>query len=119
MRISRALAALTIAILTCTAAQANDITGDELRKALQKYPDVLIEAIKANRKAIFDIINQTGLEEQARVQKEAEEAEKKAYEDSFKNPLKPAAERTPSTLWLSIPTSNALTARAPTGPSRS
>jgi protein-disulfide isomerase len=89
MRISRALAALTIAILTCTAAQANDITGDELRKALQKYPDVLIEAIKANRKAIFDIINQTGLEEQARVQKEAEEAEKKAYEDSFKNPLKP------------------------------
>jgi len=90
MRISRALAALTIAILTCGAAQATDITGDELKKALQKHPNVLIEAIKANRKAIFDIINQTGVEEQARVQKEAEEAEKKAYEDSFKNPLKPA-----------------------------
>jgi protein-disulfide isomerase len=90
MRISRALAALTIALLTCGAAQAKDITGDELKKALQENPDVLIEAIKANRKAIFDIINQTGVEEQARVQKEAEEAEKKAYEDSFKNPLKPA-----------------------------
>lgn len=90
MRISRALAALTIAILTCTAAQANDITGDELEKALQKNPNVLIEAIKANRKAIFDIINQTGLEEQASMQKEAEEAERKASADSFKNPLKPA-----------------------------
>lgn len=87
MRISHALAALAIAILTCTAAQANDITGDELEKALQKNPNVLIEAIKANRKAIFDIINQTGIEEQARVQKEAE---RKAYENAFKNPLKPA-----------------------------
>jgi protein-disulfide isomerase len=90
MRISRVLAPLTIAILTCAAAQANDITRDELEKALQKNPDVLIEAIKANRKAIFDIVNQTGVEEQARVRKEAEEAQKKAYEDTFKNPLKPA-----------------------------
>lgn len=90
MRISHALAALAIAILTCTAAQANDITGDELEKALQKNPNVLIEAIKANRKAIFDIINQTGLEDQASMQKEAEEAERKASADSFKNPLKPA-----------------------------
>src|SRR5205807_3152432 len=31
-----------------------------------------------------------GVEEQARVRKEAEEAQKKAYEDTFKNPLKPA-----------------------------
>ena len=90
MRISRVLAALTIAILTCTDAGAKDMTGDELEKALQENPDVLVEAIRANRKAIFDIINQTGVEEQARVQREAEEAEKKAYEDSFKNPLKPA-----------------------------
>jgi len=90
MRISRALAVLAITILPCATAQAKEITGDEIKKALQENPNVLIEAIRANRKAIFDIINQTGLEEQARVQKEAEEAEKKTYEDSFKNPLKPA-----------------------------
>lgn len=90
MRISRTLAALTIAILTCVTAQAKDITGDQIKKALQKNPDVLIEAIKANKKAIFHIINQTGIEEQARVQKEAETAEKKVYEGYFKNPLKPA-----------------------------
>lgn len=87
MRISHALAALAIVILTCATTQATEITGDELKKALQENPNVLIEAIKANRKAIFDIINQTGIEEQARVQKEAE---RKAYENAFKNPLKPA-----------------------------
>lgn len=90
MRISRVSAALTIALLTCVAAQANDITRNELKKALQKDPDVLIEAIKDNAKAIFDIMTRTAAEEQARLRKEAEDAEEKAYESSFKNPLQPA-----------------------------
>jgi len=90
MRISRALAVMTITIMTCTAVQAKDITPDELRKALEKNPGILIDAIKANKKAILDVINQAAQEDQARVQKEAEEAEKKAYEEAFKNPLKPA-----------------------------
>ena len=90
MRISRALAVLAITILPCATAQAKEITGDEIKKALQENPNVLIEAIRANRKAIFDIINQAGVEEQARAQKEAEETERKAYADSFKHPLKPA-----------------------------
>jgi protein-disulfide isomerase len=90
MRISLALAVSTLSVLACATAQATDTLGDELAKALRKNPDVLVEAIKANRKAIFEIINQTGLEEQARAQKETEEAERKAFEDSFRNPLKPA-----------------------------
>jgi protein-disulfide isomerase len=89
MRTSRFLTVSTIAILTYAAAHAKDITSDELKKALQKNPEVLIEAIKANKTAIFQIMNQTALEEQARVQKEADQAEKKAYENSFKYPLKP------------------------------
>lgn len=90
MRISRTLITLAIAILACTAAQADDITGPELKKALQNNPDALLEAIRSNKAAIFAIISQAGVEEQARLQKEAEEAEKKAFEESFKNPLKPA-----------------------------
>lgn len=89
VRISCALAVLTVATLTC-AAQAQDITGDQLARVLRDNPNVLIEAITANKKAIFDIINQTGLEEQARARMEAEEAQQKAYEDTFKNPLQPA-----------------------------
>jgi protein-disulfide isomerase len=84
------LTGVTIAILTGVAAQAGEITGDELANALRTNPNVLIEAIKANRKAIFDIMNQTAGEEQARTQKEAAEAAQKAYEDTFTNPLKPA-----------------------------
>lgn len=90
MRNSSVVAALTITILSCAAAKAGNISRDELKKALEKNPDVLIEAIKANKKAIFDLMNQASQEEQARVQKEAEEAEKKAYVDAFKNPLQPA-----------------------------
>ncbi len=83
-----ALAALLVA--TCAAAaQAKDITKQELKAALKKNPEILIEAIKDNKKAIFDIINQAGQEEQARQQKAAEDAEKKAFEDSFANPFKP------------------------------
>jgi protein-disulfide isomerase len=81
---------VTIAILTCAPARAGDITADELANALRTNPDVLIDAIKANRKAIFEIINQTGVEEQARMRKQAEEATRKAYEETFNNPLKPA-----------------------------
>jgi protein-disulfide isomerase len=89
MRTSRFLA-LTITILSCAAAQAADITRDELKKALRKNPDVLIEAIKDNKKAVLDLLNEAAREEQARAQKEAEEAATKAYEEAFKNPLKPA-----------------------------
>jgi len=90
MQIGRPLVTLTVAILTCAAVvEARDITSEELKKALQKNPAILIEAIKANKKAIYELINQAAQEEQARVQKEAEEAEKKAYEDAFKNPLTP------------------------------
>jgi len=90
MKISRIVVALTVAILTGTAViEARDLTSDELKKALQENPGILIEAIRANKKAIYELINQTAQEEQARVQKESEEAEKKAFEDAFKNPLKP------------------------------
>jgi protein-disulfide isomerase len=90
MRISSVLIALAFAILSCGAGRAQTITVDEFARILRNNPDVLIEAIKANRKAIFDIINQTGLEEQARMRRQDEEAAQKAYEATFTNPLKPA-----------------------------
>jgi protein-disulfide isomerase len=90
MKICSTLIALAIAVLACTAAQAKDITGAELKKALQENPDILLEAIRSNKSAIFTVISQAAMEEQARMKKEAADAEAKALEDSFKNPLKPA-----------------------------
>ncbi len=90
MKISHALIAMAIALTACAAAQAKEITGPELKQALEKNPDVLLEAIKANKAAIFSIMSQAAMEEQARVRREAEEADRKALEEAFKNPLKPA-----------------------------
>ncbi len=90
MKISRGLMALAVATLACASAQAEDMTADALARVLRNNPDVLIEAIKANKKAIFEIMNRTAGEEQARVQSEAATARQKAYEDSLKNPLSPA-----------------------------
>ncbi|HQS70372.1 MAG: hypothetical protein B7Y36_10515 [Novosphingobium sp. 28-62-57] len=90
MKLWSALAVCLSGLLLGQGVAAREISADELTKALAKHPDVLIEAIKANRKAIFAIINQTGVEEQERQRQEAEEAAKLAYEEQFKNPLKPA-----------------------------
>ena len=89
MNICRGLFVLTVAILTCASARAEDLTADALARALRNNPEVLIEAIQANRKAVFEIMNRTAGEEQARVQSEAAAARQKAYEDTFKNPLRP------------------------------
>ena len=90
MKLFSAVIALAIAVFTCTSARAAAITGAELKKALQDNPEVLLEAIKANKAAIFTVISQAAMEEQARMKKEAEDAERKVLEESFKNPLKPA-----------------------------
>jgi protein-disulfide isomerase len=62
---------------------------DEIKNVLKKNPDILLEVLKDNRKAVFEIINQAAQEEQARRQKEEEEREKKDFEEAFKNPKKP------------------------------
>ena len=125
MRIKHALSGLAIGMLACTVAQAGDITHDELADILRKNPDVLIDAIRTSRKAIFNIINETGVEEQTRMRKEADEAAQKAYEDTFqilssrRSTARPvsAAQSTPNTLWSSMRTFNAHTARRATRPS--
>ena len=71
MKISRIQIALAAALLACGVARAGALTGQELKKALQDNPDVLLEAIKSNKAAIFNIISQAAMEEQARQKKEA------------------------------------------------
>lgn len=80
--------ALLLAVLLSPAAAS--VTKDELRDALKKNPDVLIDALRENKKALFEIVNQAAQEEQARRQKEEAESERKEFENSFKNPLKVA-----------------------------
>jgi protein-disulfide isomerase len=90
MKTGRIFSVLTVAVLSCTVVQARDITGKELENALKKNPAILIEAIRANKQAVFDIIKQESIEDQARQQAQTQEAERRAFEESFKNPFKPA-----------------------------
>lgn len=71
---------------------AAEISRDDLKKALDKNPDLVIDALKSQKKQLFDIIIEAQQEEQARRQKEEEEKERKATEESLKNPMKPAIE---------------------------
>jgi protein-disulfide isomerase len=70
------------------ASSAPRLTKAEVRAFLKKNPDVLLEALKDNRKAVFDIVEQAAQEAQMARQQEQEEAAKKDFEDSLKNPKK-------------------------------
>jgi len=66
------------------------ITPSELRKVLDEHPEVLIDALKANAKSVLEVVSTAAKAEQARLQKEAEDAEKKAFDDAFAHPLQPS-----------------------------
>jgi protein-disulfide isomerase len=80
------LLALSLALSTINAA--------DLRKALEEHPEILIEALKTNSKSVLEVITVAAKEEQARAQREAEEAEKKGFEDAFTHPLQAAIDAT-------------------------
>ncbi|HNW43196.1 MAG TPA: thioredoxin domain-containing protein [Elusimicrobiales bacterium] len=90
MKIHRILFALLLTALPGAVARAGELTGPELKKALQENPEVLLEAVRVNRAAIFSILSRAAQEEQARQKKEAAEAEARALDDTFKDPLVPA-----------------------------
>lgn len=76
--------------LCASAVAAKDISKDELKKALDDNPDVVIDFLKGHKKEVFAVVNQAAQEEQARQQKAEAENEKKAFEESFRDPKTPA-----------------------------
>jgi protein-disulfide isomerase len=67
------------------------ITRDELKKALEANPDLVLEALKkADKAAFFDVVVDAQKDYQMKKEKEAEEQEKKDLDAAFKNPYKPA-----------------------------
>lgn len=80
---------ILISMFTLGLARAGEMSRDDLKKALEKNPDLLMDTLKQNKKALFEIVNEAAQEEQARREKEAAEAQKKEYEESFKNPKVP------------------------------
>ncbi|MBI3566535.1 MAG: thioredoxin domain-containing protein [Elusimicrobia bacterium] len=85
---NRALAAVLSVLVAAPAAAA--VSRDELKKALDANPDLVIGALKkADKGALFELMMEAQRDYQAKKQKEEEEKEKAELEAAYKNPFKP------------------------------
>jgi|GEM_PF-1072907 len=82
---------LALAVLSlAAAASAVEITRDDLKKALDANPDLVLDVLRQNKKDFFEVVQQSAQEEQTRRQKEQQEAQVKEMDEHIKNPLMPA-----------------------------
>ncbi len=86
----RSLTFAIVALSLAAAASAAELTRDDLKKALDANPGLILDVLRQNKKDFFEIVQQAAQEEQTRRQKEQQEAQAKEMEDHIKNPLKPA-----------------------------
>ncbi|MBI3553134.1 MAG: thioredoxin domain-containing protein [Elusimicrobia bacterium] len=89
----RTLISLAAAFLALGgAARAGEPSEAEIKQALDRNPNLVLDVLRAHKKEFFDVVQEAAQDEQVRRQKEAAEAEEKAFDESFKNPLKPAVD---------------------------
>lgn len=84
------LAALLVSSTAVSAKDKEKASDDAFKKEVEAHPQVLLDFIKEHRKDVFEIVSQAAQEENERRRKEEEEQEKKDFDESFKNPKKPA-----------------------------
>ncbi len=82
--------ALAASVTLSALARAGEPSEAQIKKALEKNPDLVLDVLRSHKKEFFDLVQEAAQEEQTRRQKEAQEAEEKAFETSFKNPFKPS-----------------------------
>lgn len=89
MTLRETVAGSVLFVLLTQAVLAGEISRSDLKDALDKNPDILVEALKKEKKAVLEIVQEAAREAQARAQKEEEERDRKEFEESFNNPKKP------------------------------
>ena len=83
------LAAAALSLLIASPSFAA-MSREDLQKALDKNPDLVLEALKkADKAAFFEYVMDAQHDYQAKKQGEEEAKEKAELENAFKNPLKP------------------------------
>ncbi len=92
MRILLITAVLTVFGMGAQAA----VSADQVKKVLNDNPNIILDVLRQNKKAFFEVVTQAAQEEQLRRQQEEEEAQKKDIDEHIKNPLVPAiTDKTP------------------------
>jgi protein-disulfide isomerase len=79
---------LALLLILPVVAAAAEISREDLKKAIDANPDLVIDALKSKKRELFMVVIEAQQEEQARRQKEEAEAEQKEFEEAFKKPMK-------------------------------
>jgi protein-disulfide isomerase len=77
-------------VSTLQAIPPGSMTSDSLKKTLDANPGLVLDVLRQNKKEFFEVVQQAAQEEQARHQKEQQEAQLKELDERIKNPLQPA-----------------------------
>lgn len=93
MRIHRTAGAFFALAVCAVGAWAGDISRDDLKKALDQNPDLVLDALGKNKKKLYDLISQAAQEARAEQQKAQQEAEKKEFEEAFRKPKVPEIDK--------------------------
>lgn len=76
-------------ILIVAAFMGCNVSKDQVAKILKENPEVLAEAIEANPAEFMEALQKAAGQAKESMAKKREEDEKKKFEESFNNPLKP------------------------------
>ena len=83
------LAAAALSLLIASPSLAA-LSREDLQKALEKNPDLVLQALKkADKAAFFELVMEAQHDYQDKKQAEEEEKQKAELEEAFKNPYKP------------------------------
>src|SRR5579872_2464546 len=85
MNHSRFVSAILALAIAAPASAA--VSKDELQKALQASPDLVLDVLRNNHKQLMDILNQAVQEERERQQKDEAAAQQKEIDDALQHPL--------------------------------
>lgn len=84
---------LSLLVPAFAAPASAEISRNDLKDALKRNPDLLIETLRENRKAVFEVMMQAMSEAREEEQSKAREEEKKELERALKNPLQAAIDK--------------------------
>ena len=90
MKSGSTLVILSAIILCAATARAGAPSKEDLKKVLDKNPDLILDVLRSHKADFFKVVNEAAREEQERMREEQAAADKKEYEESFKNPKTPS-----------------------------
>lgn len=78
---------LLAVVFLASGARAGTASPDDVKRVLKEHPEILIQAIKENRAAVADVLEEALREKREKGMRERAESHRKQFEESFASPL--------------------------------